>query len=74
MLYAISTGAGRLDLGWRVIFGWLRWWLVPIFAGAAVWASMLPAAAQDALTGRVTHVRDGDTIVIGLLILAAPRV
>jgi len=30
--------------GWRACFGWFKWWLAPIFAGAAVWAAMLPAA------------------------------
>jgi len=41
--YATIATIG-LAFGWRVCFGWFKWWLAPIFAGAAVWAAMLPAA------------------------------
>ena len=64
LIYATIATIG-LCLGWRACFGWFKWWLAPIFVGAAIWSAVLPAAAQDALTGRVAHVRDGDTIVIG---------
>ncbi len=63
-IYATIAAIG-LSLGWRVCFGWWRWWLAPIVAGAALWAAMLPAAAQEALADTVTQVRDGDTIVVG---------
>jgi len=53
------------SLGWRACFGWFKWWLAPVFTEAAVWAATLPAAGQEILTDRVTHVRDGDTIVVG---------
>ena len=62
LIYATIATIG-LALGWRECFGWFRWRLAPIIAGAALWAT--PAVAQDTLTDTVTHVRDGDTIVIG---------
>ena len=43
LIYATIATIG-LALGWRACFGWFKWWLAPIFAGAALWASMLPAA------------------------------
>ncbi len=64
LIYATIATIG-LALGWRACFGWFKWWLAPIFAGAALWAAVLPAAAQEVITDIVTHVRDGDTIVVG---------
>ena len=42
-IYATVAMIG-LSLGWRALFGWSRWWLAPIFSGAALWGVMLPAA------------------------------
>jgi len=64
LIYATIATIG-LSLGWRACFGWFKWWLAPVFTGAAVWAATLPATGQEILTDRVTHVRDGDTIVVG---------
>ena len=63
-LYATVATFG-LSIGRWACFGWFRWWLALVFAGAALWASMLPATAQEVITDSVTHVRDGDTVVIG---------
>ena len=43
LIYATIATIG-LALGWWACFGWFKWWLAPIFAGAAIWAAMLPAA------------------------------
>ena len=49
----------------------VRFWLCIALAVVALWVAILPAGAPDkaedvtvALTGTVTHVRDGDTIEV----------